>query len=540
MKNKALTVVLLLLLLIPTYIGVYSYIHTNRTPVTPQSATGILLSDPSGKSYDIPAKSDFAKLLTSINETSTPLASLPEALNGADYYKAVFTAGKQETEYRYYFSQNTSTAYFLTQSGTPYLISEDNARAFLACEYAQSLYPEAYMPRLQNGDNLILASDYTWAYARDAEGKDVAASTLADTAENATYVSHAGLSLLFDRAPQNFDVTIKTPDGETLYTGAYDALRDEVDIHKHETLVIDAAADWVGNSEHLSSGKATYHFTLKIEARTAFTLSTDTVLPGSLLTVLASGISDPAKIGFSAAPALVHEGREITPRFYADGSACYALLPTTYETAPGQYQLNFTYDGVTYPLTLTVTEKTFKNQAYDVSKSVADAKRNAKTLAAFESIQKEICGGDFSTRYFDGLFTTGILEDGYTGTVMTGYGLHRRVTAQDDEYRNPGVDYYAKDGSTVIAMNAGRVIYSGVSDYPGVFVVIDHGYGLLSWYCNLQKATVNVGDVVAAGDAIAVSGSTGFTKGNAVHTALTVFDIPVCPYDLWETPIYFK
>ena len=541
MKNKALAVVLLLLMFIPTYIGVYSYIHTNRTPVTPQNASGIVLSDPTGKSYEISAKSDFAALLTAINTTSTPLSSLPEALNGADYYKVTFKAGKQETEYRYYFSQNTSTAYFSAQNGDAYLIGEENAAAFLDSEYAQSLYPEAFMPKLQNGDNVILATSYSWAYAKDAEGKEVAASTLADTAEDASYISRAGLSLRFDRAPANFDVTVKTPEGEILYSGAYSDLRDEVDVNRNNTLVIDAAADWIGNSEHLSSGKAAYHFTLTIEAQTAFSVNLESVQPGGLLTVLATNITDPEKIGFSSEPKLAHEGKDIVPRFYADGNACYALLPTTYETAPGEYTLNFTYEGVTYPVQLTVAEKNFKTQAYDISKAVADAKRNATTLAAFDKIKEEIFAGDFSTRYFEGVFTTGILEEGYTGTVMTGYGLHRRITAQnDDEYRNPGVDFYAKDGSTVIAMNAGRVVYSGAADYPGVFVVIDHGYGLLSWYCNLQKVTVNVGDIVAAGDKIATSGSTGFTKGSAIHTELTVFGVPVCPYDLWETPLYFK
>ena len=56
----------------------------------------------------------------------------------------------------------------------------------------------------------------------------------------------------------------------------------------------------------------------------------------------------------------------------------------------------------------------------------------------------------------------------------------------------------------------------------------------------LAKATVKTGDVVAAGDAIATSGSTGFTKGNSLHVGLTVFGVPVCPYDLWENPIAFK
>ena len=207
---------------------------------------------------------------------------------------------------------------------------------------------------------------------------------------------------------------------------------------------------------------------------------------------------------------------------------------------PGTYTFTFTYDGMSFPFTFTVTEKTFKKQAYDIAKATAEATRNAKTLAAYDKLVAEIAAGDFGTKYFDGVWNTGIAEEGYNGTIMTGYGLYRSISKTGEVYRHDGVDFYAKDGSKVLAVNAGKVVYVGASDYPGVFVVIDHGYGLLSWYGNLAKATVKTGDVVAAGDAIATSGSTGFTKGNSLHVGLTVFGVPVCPYDLWENPIAFK
>ena len=41
-KNRFLVVVLILALFIPSYIGVYSYIHTNKKPVTPDTATGVV------------------------------------------------------------------------------------------------------------------------------------------------------------------------------------------------------------------------------------------------------------------------------------------------------------------------------------------------------------------------------------------------------------------------------------------------------------------------------------------------------------------
>ena len=87
-KNRFLVVILILALFIPSYIGVYSYIHTNGKPVTPETATGVTISDISGKTYTEAADSDIAKLLNRINTTSTPLSEPPAALSGSDYFKA--------------------------------------------------------------------------------------------------------------------------------------------------------------------------------------------------------------------------------------------------------------------------------------------------------------------------------------------------------------------------------------------------------------------------------------------------------------------
>lgn len=539
-KNRFLVVVLILVLFIPSYIGVYSYIHTNKKPVTPDTATGVTISDIVGKSYTAAADSDIAKLLNRIISSSTPLSEPPAALSGSDYFKVTFTEGKRSTEYRYFFSQNTDAVYFLDAAGKSYLVSEADAAEFLQTPYAQCLYAEAYLPEMKNGDNVILPTSYNWAY-QTAGAKNILASTLAETATGTvSYTSKSGLSFDFgDRTPASFTVTL-TADGNVLYSGDYASIGGAVDVKKYSALTVEAAVEWKGNEEHMSSGSATYKFVLNIEAQTEFFLGADSVQPGGIIPISAYNVADASKITFAAEPALTHGGKTITPKFYADGKNAYAILPTTYETVPGTYTFTFTYDGMSFPFTFTVTEKTFKKQAYDIAKATAEATRNAKTLAAYDKLVAEIAAGDFGTKYFDGVWNTGIAEEGYNGTIMTGYGLYRSISKTGEVYRHDGVDFYAKDGSKVLAVNAGKVVYVGASDYPGVFVVIDHGYGLLSWYGNLAKATVKTGDVVAAGDAIATSGSTGFTKGNSLHVGLTVFGVPVCPYDLWENPIAFK
>lgn len=536
MKNKFLIVGLILALFIPTYIGIYSYIDTKRTPVTPDSASGLIISDIAGKTYEETIDSDIAALLSRINANAIRLQTPPETLSGAKYFKMTYIEGKRETEYRYFFALNTSAVYYLDPDGVSYLVSEEDAAAFLETKYAQSLYAEAYLPQLVNGENQIAPLEYVWAY-ESVGGKPVG-GTLTDCAEGkVTYTSKNGLLLSFSREPATFRVTIKNPDGTVLYSGDYDAFAGDIDVRANPVLTIEAEAEWLGNEEHMSSGKATYSFILNIEEQTAFYLGADTVLPGGFVAVTATNVSDPSAIGFKSEPVLSHGGKEIRPVFYADGKTCHALLPTTYETEAGTYTLTFTYSGVSYTAELKVEEKTFKTQSYDISKTTAEATRTEATLSSFAKLVTEVAAGDFSKKYFDGLFGMGIAEVGYNGTIMTGYGLKRNITALGESYRHDGVDYYAKNGSEVLAVNAGRVIYVGASEYAGVLVAVDHGWGLISWYANLSEATVKVGDVVQKDDVIAKSGSTGFTKGNSLHVGLSVFDVPVCTYDLWETPL---
>ena len=92
------------------------------------------------------------------------------------------------------------------------------------------------------------------------------------------------------------------------------------------------------------------------------------------------------------------------------------------------------------------------------------------------------------------------------------------------------MDYITSSGASVFAANNGKVLFAGYTELGGNTVVIEHGYGLKSWYSHLSEIKVAVGDTVAKSDVIGIAGSTGFTKQTGVHAGATVFDVPVSPY----------
>ena len=77
-------------------------------------------------------------------------------------------------------------------------------------------------------------------------------------------------------------------------------------------------------------------------------------------------------------------------------------------------------------------------------------------------------------------------------------------------------------------------MYAGYLDYSGYTVVIEHGWGLKSWYAHMSKVSTEVGADVNKGDVIGSAGSSGFISGSGAHIGMTVFDVPVCQYALWD------
>ena len=96
-----------------------------------------------------------------------------------------------------------------------------------------------------------------------------------------------------------------------------------------------------------------------------------------------------------------------------------------------------------------------------------------------------------------------------------------------------GIDIGASGGTNVVAAAAGTVIKSmdyGNTGY-GECIMIDHGGGIVTLYGHMRRGTrrVAVGDTVAAGQVIALVGSTGTSTGPHLHFEVIVNGSTVDP-----------
>ncbi|MGW0827851.1 M23 family metallopeptidase [Streptomyces sp. NPDC002845] len=103
-----------------------------------------------------------------------------------------------------------------------------------------------------------------------------------------------------------------------------------------------------------------------------------------------------------------------------------------------------------------------------------------------------------------------------------------------------GQDFAVKSGTKVVAAHGGTVVKAGgngAGDGPayGNAVVIKHGNGTYSQYAHLSRVNVKVGQVVATGQQIALSGNTGNSSGPHLH-----FEIRTTPnYGSAVDPVAF-
>jgi len=102
------------------------------------------------------------------------------------------------------------------------------------------------------------------------------------------------------------------------------------------------------------------------------------------------------------------------------------------------------------------------------------------------------------------------------GTISSSYGYRNHPVYEERKFHT-GVDLSVPSGSTVKATADGIVSFAGWTENSGIVVVAEHGHGFSTAYAHNRKALVRVGQRIARGDAIAMSGSTGVSTGPHVH-----------------------
>ena len=150
--------------------------------------------------------------------------------------------------------------------------------------------------------------------------------------------------------------------------------------------------------------------------------------------------------------------------------------------------------------------------------------------------QSELVKQDAWTLYTDLLEKQEILNNTPSiqpvrGWLSSNFGYRNETIYSDHEpHFHRGVDIASTEGNPVIASADGKVIYTGYDEYGyGNLIVVDHGYGLKTYYAHLAEIKTKIGKTVKKGEPIASVGSTGRSTGPHLHYEVRIFSVPVNP-----------
>jgi len=123
------------------------------------------------------------------------------------------------------------------------------------------------------------------------------------------------------------------------------------------------------------------------------------------------------------------------------------------------------------------------------------------------------------------------------GIQTTAFGQGRSLNGGPVSGQHSGTDIANEAGTPVHASAAGRIAWAGPMPIRGNTVLVDHGAGVVTGYHHLQEIEVDVGQMVDAGEEIALMGTTGFSTGPHLHWEMTIYGINVDPMT-WTTRVF--
>jgi murein DD-endopeptidase MepM/ murein hydrolase activator NlpD len=167
-----------------------------------------------------------------------------------------------------------------------------------------------------------------------------------------------------------------------------------------------------------------------------------------------------------------------------------------------------------YEAPLAVPDKLGGNSPTNQTKVVSDLEKENQFLSIIHTGIKAFWSQKFIYPIVDPIVT-----DPY------GYS---RITGQYT-ISHKGVDFHAEKGTKVMAMNRGVVRVAKNMTVYGKTIVVDHGFGLMTFYMHLSKIKVNEGELVKSGQIIGLSGDTGYAEQPHLHITVRINNVSIDP-----------
>ncbi|NQD38640.1 peptidoglycan DD-metalloendopeptidase family protein [Permianibacter sp. IMCC34836] len=190
-----------------------------------------------------------------------------------------------------------------------------------------------------------------------------------------------------------------------------------------------------------------------------------------------------------------------------------AVVGLPLSAAVGEQQINV--DG--RPLTFSIVDKAYPTQPLKVEPKYVNPDPADEARIAREQALMQQAFARFSLPLPSQLRMRAPAD----GPQSSSFGLRRVFNG---EARNPhsGMDIAANKGSVVRAPLPGKVVVTGDFYFNGNTVIVDHGGGLLSLYCHLDRIDATPEQTVDTGTVLGLVGATGRVTGPHLHFSVSL------------------
>jgi hypothetical protein len=557
--------VFMILALIPTFMAVWNvYFKNNENFVSSQDVSVILvdiINDQELVNDSINEKSlsdsPDIDMLYNINSHKA-ISAAPSGAPDSPNFKLSVSIGSSATEYLCYFSDSTAQSYLKSSDGAMYSVNSAQYNKFLSSEYSDTAYASATPPALTTDNGAtITPSDVKW-YFKKANGAFERSYAYSATQTNEAYQISKTVALNFSAIPdiceiKVFEVSKSGELKDQIYSGSLDML-SYITVQDGVHLYFEVKASWNSSADSPAYGEISYKFLIDCKDYATFELSSDSVLPGQYISIVLHDLSQSDEVIYSVntdktladnilANNIVSNKnifstddpisflKNFTPQFIEVNGSLIGLLPVPHGTPSGT--LSFT-------IACGVTKKTFNvkigesesntttveldNQPSHVLSATSHSAMNeVNTLLKNTAISSR--PALLSSKGFNSVATTDYSRIySYTDAFSSNAQTLSGVSALGSFY-----EALNDNANFVCSANSGIVTYTGSAQHLGNVVIVDHGMGLFTWYCNLSDIDVRVGDSVAKGELIGKAGASPLIKKNGVLILCSVYNTFIDP-----------
>lgn len=528
-KQTVLSIICIIIIFIPTIIAITFYCSTIFGNDINRYSISIISHNENEIKVDNHEIDSVAKQILKMNSKLSPIIIDPNSLQN-EYYKIDVTDNSTVSSYKYYFSTDPNSKTIVQASdGTFYSLGYKDVKPFLSSGYAYMFYQNSSLPTLSiHGGSDVTPISADWKF-RTVSGSFVRSPAIDTTRDSGVvYAMSGSTKLSFSLPPTKCSVKVYREGKEIASSNSLDVI--PYDLLDSTSLSFNIQAEWNGSDYR---GSANFKFTSSIGLAPEFKITKTEIASGEFFAVAGINVSAPQKIQFSSTPAINFE-----PVFFSEGSSAYALIPISIDLpSPMSYVFTFKYGESISEIQVSVTERNINVREYN-SKNL-NVSRSEAALNEYSELMETITSKYETTKYFGDRFIDYTVHYQNIADYVLGFGHERIPNNGDAPYRLDGVDYQITSGTDIPAVCAGKIVYVGKADLLGNFVVIDHGFGLKTWYCHMGETSAMVGTVVSKGESVGKAGSSGYTITSGVYLITTVNDVPISPYPIQEEGITF-